>query len=85
MASRVSQQLTRRRALDLKRRLMRSMARLPWRQAELIAIAVREQAAAVAFSQGRSIDNLCNDIDQGAAWERARMETAIRNRFATRR
>lgn len=69
---------------ELKRRLMRRMSEVNTYEAERIAVTVREHAAACCFLAGRSISNLCADIDHGAAWDHTRMEQAIRNR-ATKR
>ena len=69
---------------DLKRRLMRRMSAMSWRDAERIAVTIREHSAACSFASGRSVDSLLNDIDQGAAWDRPRMEQAIRNRMVKR-
>jgi len=65
---------------ELKRRLMRRMSSMNIYDAELLAVTVREHAAALCFLGGRSIADLCNDTDHGAAWDHTRMEQALRNR-----
>lgn len=71
-------------AYELRRRLLRRMSAMTAYEAERIALVVREHAAACAFAAGRSIENLIADTDHGGAWDRARMEQAIRNRMAKR-
>jgi len=69
---------------ELKRRLMRRMTTAGRQEATQIAVTIREHAAAISFSGHRSIDTLCLDIDHGAAWDRLRMEWAIRKRLGVK-
>jgi len=69
---------------ELKRRLMRRMATAGRHEATRIAVTIREHAAAINFSSHRSIDTLCLDVDHGAAWDRLRMEQAIRKRLGVK-
>lgn len=66
---------------ELKRRLMREMARQGGYISERVARDVRAHACAVAFAGGRSIANIAADTDLAAGWDESTTESEIRGRL----
>lgn len=66
---------------ELKRRLMRAMAREGGR-AGVIARQIRAHACACAFTRGRSLEGIALDSDLAAGWDARTVESEIRTRLA---
>ena len=69
----------RRHTSDIMRMLLRNLARRSTRDVSTIAAQLREYAVMRRFLDGRSIDEVHDYQKIGGAWDRARVEQAIRN------
>lgn len=68
----------RRHTSDIMRMLLRNLARRSTHDVSTIAAQLREYAVMRRFLDGRSIDEV-HGYQIGGAWDRARVEQAIRN------
>lgn len=76
----------RRRFSDVKRAFIRALGRMNAYRVETEAEKIREYAVARRFLHGSSVDRLVeNNAIGGGAWNRDRVEQAIRNRTTGKR
>lgn len=70
---------------ELKRRLMRVMARTGSRQRDLVVRQLRAHACALAFIEYRAVSSITNDSDIAAGWDESTVLSEIRSRVTVKK